>query len=876
MVLAAGALRAQAPVLVKDICQGTTAGSDPYAFTTVGDSVLFVANDHLGPHLYRTDGTEAGTVVVRDLSCPFFRVLGVEGDRMLYLCSYTGSSSELWESDGTSVGTRLVKQTLMTPLHIAASAEMAGTRYFVMDAAGGGFELWRMDGVDITKVRTIAPKGVIWGGYFITVAGGRLYFPGNDGIHGLELWTSDGTAAGTTMVRDIEPGSAGSHPQSPSFGEGGGRLAFVACPAATGCQVWLTDGTTSGTSMLRQIGGQPDIYRAPSGLSFVNGVLVFSAADDIWCSDLTSAGTTVLMARTTSFSPLGQVGRTLVGQCGSGLCRTDGTAQGSGQLVSPGYPAPTFPEKPVLRVGGRLFMSAMSGPNGYELWVTDGTGPGTYPVGAAHGLRVVEPRLGAQLGDTVIYSAFTTEAGRELWRSEGTASSTLLVLDIDLANPTSLPVGLTASGDLLYFVTKQCPQGDALWCTDGSETGTRLLKSFSSTQTTTGAAQILAPTARGVLLIGNDGVKGWKLWISDGTAAGTLPFLASDAPDLTPLPAGVLYRSGIVYFAATDPEGVRGLWRSDGTLAGTSLVWRGSERIAEGSINWLAPTKDGVVFLSYDSGGATLWAADGSPVSPRRLIGAESGVSFLANNPQLTTLGDLVFFVATDEAHGEELWRTDGTPEGTMMVADIATDTIVGSSFPYDLAVRYGRLVFVALDQEHGGELWTSDGTAAGTRRVADIWPGRGGSWPRALREGPGGFLYFSAFEPLHGRQLWRSDLTAEGTQLVSEVAPYPDSIEMLDGATAGDSFFFSFRCTPGYRLTCPREPTLALTRASTLATRILPGARPGHPALIGSYFASLGTCVFFTGSDPLHNFELRKICESTPRVPRGRVGAAH
>jgi ELWxxDGT repeat protein len=90
----------------------------------------------------------------------------------------------------------------------------------------------------------------------------------------------------------------------------------------------------------------------------------------------------------------------------------------------------------------------------------------------------------------------------------------------------------------------------------------------------------------------------------------------------------------------------------------------------------------------------------------------------------LTAAGDLVYFTAGDEEHGNELWRTDGTIEGTRLVSDIVLGPI--SSDPGNLATVGERLYFTASngDGAPNDEIWTTDGT--GTRRLFDFdegWP---------------------------------------------------------------------------------------------------------------------------------------------------------
>src|SRR4051794_9113306 len=96
----------------------------------------------------------------------------------------------------------------------------------------------------------------------------------------------------------------------------------------------------------------------------------------------------------------------------------------------------------------------------------------------------------------------------------------------------------------------------------------------------------------------------------------------------------------------------------------------------------------------------------------RVLLKAINPGAFGAGVYNLVNAGGTLFFSAVDNAHGNELWRSDGTLAGTLLVKDIAP---VGGSNPSNFASVSGTLFFVANDGIHGPELWKSDGTAAGT-----------------------------------------------------------------------------------------------------------------------------------------------------------------
>ena len=85
----------------------------------------------------------------------------------------------------------------------------------------------------------------------LTVFGNRLLFKGYDSTHGSELWVTDGTAAGTAMLADIDPGSASSNPYG--FKVFGNRVLFQANDGVHGSELWVTDGTTAGTSLFGDV-----------------------------------------------------------------------------------------------------------------------------------------------------------------------------------------------------------------------------------------------------------------------------------------------------------------------------------------------------------------------------------------------------------------------------------------------------------------------------------------------------------------------------------------------------------------------------------------------------------------------------------------------
>ena len=760
----------------KTPCRQKTAQIDRTLFLSMGDP--FDQFDEC--ELWKTDGTAAGTARVKEID-PID--LTAANGRFFFASFSFEEGGALWTSDGTLEGTvRLHQWPSAVPSHLFA----VGRRLFFL-APEDGLEVWTSDGTPggtrpVTRFAPadpFVPRFGFAGNYVVRAFEDRLVFLANDGTSGREVWSSDGTAAGTRAITAFEVAS-------PFLGLDkwraervfNDRLVFTANDGTSGNRLWTSTGRPDSVA---PISGGPEV--APTAeMAHQGGGLVFVGGRDeseLWVTDGTGRGTQRLF-RTTEDDGVSHVSILLdriffVAETGGDpwLFATDQALSQIDRLTM--LADSTLPVRPVA-LGDVALFSLPKFFSRRELWRSDGTPGGTFPVTQIG--QTGQSSLSGQIvpaGDAVRFVAYDGESSG-IWTSRGTAGTTTKLTD---------PIGYAERLVPLGPLTLLDVHG-SLCRSDGTTAGT-----FVLTSTDAGAPSVftIAPLTNGQAVLGMRTFDSWSLWATDGSILGTQTIF--DLPEEFTLLSDVVAVGPEAFFVTTMPHEDR-LWVTDG--AGAQAITGSVPKFIENPLQ-VARLGSAVFFAGDDDHfDVELWRSDGTAAgthpfaqdrvaSPRALLVHRGHLYFFARKPfvddirlwrsdgteagtvllhswsrdnfplsaALVPFGDLLVFTAGGD-DGFELWRTDGTAAGTVQVHDINPGA--DSSFPSDLEVLGGRLYFTAYDKSHGNELWESDGTAAGTRLVQDIAPGTESSKPEQLTAA-GGRLYFTADDGVHGREPW-------------------------------------------------------------------------------------------------------------------------
>jgi ELWxxDGT repeat protein len=782
---------------VKDINPGVNSSNINEIIST-GNAVFFAADDGVhGSELWTSDGTLAGTKLFLDIN--------PSGDSSPFSFTYTGSlllfdaddgvhGHELWRSDLTPGGTVLYADILPGPVgslpthiryfaHLVFQPSVDGIfmaadttlgRELVRIPFNGGvpvvFDLNPSGGSNVYGLRTVSSG----------VSSLRMYFNASDGVHGQELWTSDGSLAGTYMVKDLNPGIFDTDfgPFTPAVG----NVTFARSFALIDDEPCVSTG----------------------------------AANNLTCFDLTpgiESSTPRDFTATSSFTYFSastpNSGRELWKTNGATVSQVAELAPGALSALSGDF---VYGGSSLMQFKGTLYFAADDRVSGTELWSTNGTSTALFkdlhsgPAGS-------DPTLLAQNSTHLIFAAQDANT-RAIWKSDGSSSGTVPVFDLsDGTTASSFPASFFSIGTKLFFNATTNPFGSDLWTSDGTGPGTHLFKELEVGSFTKGINAIRPLGSTGLFAFnGNDGA---FVWHSDGTEAGTVAF--SQPEKIVDGVKAYAVLGGITYFAGQTTTHGSELWRSDGTPPGTFLVKdirpgtpnsnpqgfvllnntmlfsandgaNGSELwISDGTTNGTKLLKDiypgvngstpselfefngKVLFRADFSGiGSELGVTDGTPAGTMLLKDIAAGAAPSVPN-SFTQLGANVFFGALEGGSNYSLMRTDGTASGTVAIAaGVLNGFSVQPFIPF--ATVGSHLIFSAKDQGHGTELWSSDGTSAGTSLLKDMYVGTISSNPGQFTEIEG-FVYFGARDSTHGTELWRTDGTVNGTVLVADIA---------------------------------------------------------------------------------------------------------
>lgn len=757
----------------------------------VGNTVYFAAittagTTSLGQALWASDGTAAGTRMVFDpptANVNVINYLAAFQNRVFMSCNgISGSGMELWSSDGTTVGTTLVKDIFTTPglsSNPHSFAEWNGRLYFFATPASNGLTrlcrtdgteagtevlsttvagnqavpaneqtvatsdgvyfisnqngaVYRWDGATLSFISTTALANVNATTRALTVLDDRVHFCSPSRLYRREL---DGTITLLTLSTSVQVAgdllAVHAGPTWPS------RLYFNAFISGTGSEPWVSDGTPGGTIALK------DVYPGttssfPRWIGSVDGKAVLSATDssfpsgtgtEAWITDGTPSGTTLLKDIYTN-TPSGYP-TDLFDSGGSlffdALTNTQGTERH--RLTSPtavtlceetmAGSASWARDEPTV-AGENVFSRVNVGGVTSIRMAPNGEGIGTELVSVT-GSTTYNGRLFSD--GTLCFFQFraagaTTDDYSVPWRSDGSSQGTFPLATTQLGQPSNVYAWAQYQGETYFlarYFTGSTDTSYALYATNGEIGSTRIVAGAGGGTPTTTTLRMLS--ANGKLFYNAFAVGAQtQLWVYDGTGTTirrVRPSATSVGSQLYCSSPAVL-NDRVIWGADIDQSQDGELWTTDGTEAGTT-------RIKD-----ILPGLKG----SFPAG--------------------------MTAGPSVS--GTRVYFAANDGSTGRELWVTDGTSGGTVLVKDIQPG--IAGSFPQNFVAMGDRMYFLASDGVHGLEWWVTDGTESGTHLVTDIYPGAATSAYQLTGSGflPkvfAGKLYFAADAPVTGRELW-------------------------------------------------------------------------------------------------------------------------
>ncbi len=616
-------------------------------------------------------------------------------------------------------------------------------------------------------------NGIIFNGNYI--------FAATDATNGNELWITDATTANTFLVKDINPGSGDGWPGN--FVIFNNTVYFTAYTAATGYELWKTDGTTNGTSLVKDI-----FPGSNSGFIDYNGTFFFGLTN-VWEHN----GSFYFIANDNNNIPYNN---------NIELWKSDGTTSGTVMVsdIQPGSEG-SRPSR-FMVFNNTLFFNAYTINNGTELWKTDGTSGGTamvkdifpgsnsgfidYNGTFFFGLTNVWEHNGSFYFIANDNNNIPYNNNIELWKSDGTTSGTVMVSDIQPGSEGSRPSRFMVFNNTLFFNAYTINNGTELWKTDGTSGGTAMVKDIFP-GSNSGFVDYNGTSFFGLTnvwehngsfyFIANDNNNipynnNIELWKSDGTTSGTVMVSDIQPGSEGSRPSRFMVFNNTLFFNAYTINNGTELWKTDGTSGGTAMVkdifpgsnsgfvdyngtfFFGLTNVWEhnGSFFFIANDNNSVV----SNNNIELWKSDGTGAGTVMVKDIEPGNG--GSNPRnFVQFNNELFFNAYTPSIGTELYKTDGTTGGTMLLKDIMPGSGSGIVGNFYNIFSYGNTFYFNAYElgNFDNELWKTDGTTTNTVKVHDIYSGSNGSYPNSFVILPNDHVLFLATDAANGNELW-------------------------------------------------------------------------------------------------------------------------
>lgn len=698
-----------------------------------------------------------------------------------------GVGGELWTSDGSPIGTHSI-----TPRIGSATSNFLRLGALVISMADS--QIWSSDGITADRLpltpvtNSASPTSILNGRFFFRCL--------NEDSTGVCFCSTDGSIQGTRRTITLE---ANESLTSELYANGQAGV-FVSsragAPGETQYSIWSTTGSFEQTLRLRRTTTLPIPFDTGGPVADSSGPTerswFFREGDDVWISNgsvegtrpvvtpsapfhfLTAMASTrgiylryqsttdgayeTFLVRPGDFAPklvaledgnatqssnprmLGVLGDRVIFLAddhvhGRRLWSSDGNSTGTMMVDVPIENTIQFISGGSAALSAAVLFQSSEG-NKYGLWVSDGTAAGTHRITSFESLGYSMPVL-----NDVAYFAADGGAGRALWRSDGTIPGTFEVANLAGGNGDSNPSALTTAAKNIFFLSRTADGAVVLASSDGTHGGTRYVKRWSTDALPLG----LRGTTKGLFFVATD-ESGRELWYSDGTESGT-----NRVVDLNPGPASAFADPNTqavaliavgekVYFRATD-QARPALWVSDGTAAGTKIVFR--PNLDEADLRLLGPYKvfrtgSGAEGLTSDrfvyfettkklGGHSRLFVFD-TQQQVANEITPETSDDQIANIAYIVERRGSAIAGASSSRYGGELWQINPASHRYALFADLNPGAV--DSYPSDLISAGENIVLVAFTPQTGQEPYvipnyscTIDGDADGIPDCRDSCP---------------------------------------------------------------------------------------------------------------------------------------------------------